>query len=126
MQKIRIDRLLEMASSFINDNGVHIEYHIDDDYEAEEDGTEIYSVGFYAGEDNLICRMFNDEELNIDSGMILLEVHSNEVHRLTPYYELDVSTLLESGKSTDEIKDYLRLLQAQLITFGDYDASNDK
>lgn len=126
MQKISIDRLLEIASSFINDNGSPIEYYIEDDYQVGEDETATYSVGFYAGEDNRICRLFNDDELSIDSGMILLEADNGKVHRLTPYYELDVSTLLESGRSTDEIKNYLQLLQAQLITFGDYDASNDE
>lgn len=126
MQSVRLERILSVANTFIdNDDGSAIEFEIDDDYPRDEDGIEeIYSVEFTKNTSHL-CRLFNDHELRIEGSCIILEDDFGQVFRMVPNFSIDISHLILSKKSDQEIKEFLKFIELQLIHFGADDEINE-
>ena len=119
MQTITLERILSVANTLIdNDDGSTIEFEIDDNYPRDEDDKEqIYSVEFTKNTYRL-CRIFHDHELWMDDSCIILEDDSGHVHRMVPNFSIDVSHLVKSKKSDQEIQEFLQFITLQLINFG--------
>lgn len=126
MQSVRLERILSVANTFIdNDDGSAIEFEIDDDYPRdEEDNEEIYSVEFTKNTSHL-CRLFNDHELWIDGSCIILEDDFGHVFRMVPNFSIDISHLIKAKKSDQEIQEFLKFIQLQLINFGADDEDDE-
>lgn len=119
MQSVRLERIMAVANSLIDDyDGVSINYDIDDDYPRDEgDNEEIFSVQF-SKDDTDLCRLFNDHELWIDGSAIILEDDYGNVRRVIPNFSIDISHLIKSKKSDQEIQEFLKFIELQLINFG--------
>ena len=126
MQSVSLDRIMSIANALIDDyDGVPINYSVDDDYpQDDEDNEEIYSVQF-SKDDTDLCRLFNDHELWMDGNVIVLEDDYDNVRRIIPNFIIDVSHLIKSKKSNQEIQDFLKFIQLQLINFGAEDEVNE-
>lgn len=126
MQSVSLERILSVANTFIdNDDGSAIEFEIDDDYPRdEEDNEEIYSVEFTKNTSHL-CRLFNDHELWIDGSCIILEDDFGQVFRMVPNFSIDISHLIKAKKSDQEIQEFLKFIELQLINFGADDEINE-
>ena len=126
MQSVSLDRIMSIANALIDDyDGVPISYSVDDDYpQDDEDNEEIYSVQF-SKDDTDLCRLFNDHELWMDGNVIVLEDNYGSVRRIIPNFIIDVSHLIKSKKSNQEIQDFLKFIQVQLINFGAEDEVNE-
>ena len=61
MQSVRLERIMAVANSLIDDyDGIPINYVIDDDYPRDEDDNEdTFSVQF-TKDDTDLCRLFNE------------------------------------------------------------------
>lgn len=126
MQSVRLERIMAIANSLIDDyDGVPIHYDIDDDYPRDEDDNEDTSSVQFTKDDTDLCRLFNDHELWMDDSCIILEDDYGQVFRMVPNFSIDVSHLVKSKKSTEEIQNFLKLIHMQVATFGDDDASNE-
>lgn len=125
MQSVTLERIMAVANSFSDSyDGVEIDYDIDDDYPSDDDGEETFSVNFIKDQTHL-CRLFNDHELWMDDHFIILEDDYNVVRRVIPQITIDVSNLIKSKKSNEEIKEFLKFIQLQLIHFGADDETNE-
>lgn len=126
MQSVRLERVLSVANMFIdNDDGVEIELEIDYNYpQDEEDNEQVYSVEFTKNTSHL-CRLFNDHELWIDGSCIILEDDFGQVFRMVPNFSIDISHLIKAKKSDQEIQEFLKFIQLQLIHFGADDETNE-
>ena len=126
MQSVRLARIMAVANSFIDDyDGKPIDYGVDDDYlQDEDDNEEIFSVQF-TKDDTHLCSLFNDHELWIDDNVIILEDDYDNVRRVIPNFSIDVSHLIKSQKSDQEIEEFLKFIQLQLINFGADDEVNE-
>lgn len=126
MQSVSLDRIMSIANVLIDDyDGVPINYDVDDDYpQDDEDNEEIFSVQF-TKDDTDLCRLFNDHELWMDGSVIILEDDYGNVRRVIPNFSIDVSHLIKSKKSNQEIQDFLKFIQLQLINFGADDEVNE-
>ena len=73
MQSVRLERIMAIANSLIDDyDGVPIHYDIDDDYPRDEDDNEDTSSVQFTKDDTDLCRLFNDHELWMDDSCIIL------------------------------------------------------
>lgn len=119
MQTVTLERILSVSNTLIdNDDGSTIAFEIDDNYPRDEDDKEqIYSVEFTKNT-NRLCRIFHDHELWMDDSCIILEDDSGHVHRMVPNFSIDVSHLVKSKKSDQEIQEFLQFITLQLINFG--------
>lgn len=119
MQSVRLERIMAVANTLIDDyDGVPINYEIDDDYPRdEEDNENIFSVQF-TKDDTDLCRLFNDHELWMDDNVIVLEDDYDNVRRVIPNFSTDISHLIKSKKSDQEIQEFLKFIQLQIINFG--------
>lgn len=126
MQSVSLDRIMSIANVLIDDyDGVPINYDVDDDYPlGANDNEEIYSVQF-TKDDTDLCRLFNDHELWMDGSVIILEDDFDNVRRIIPNFMIDVSHLIKSKKSNQEIQDFLKFIQLQLTNFGADDEINE-
>lgn len=126
MQSISLERLLSITNTFIdNDDGVAIEFEIDDNYPRDEgDNEQVYSVEF-TKKNHSLCRLFNDHELWMDDSCVILEDDSGQVFRMVPNFSIDVSHLVKSKKSDQEIQEFLQFITLQLINFGADDEVNE-
>ena len=126
MQSVRLERIMAVTNSLIDDyDGVPIDYDIDYDYPlVEGDNEYTFSVQF-TKDDTDLCRLFNDHELWIDGSAIILEDDSGKVRRVIPNFSIDVSHLIKSQKSDQEIEEFLKFIQLQLINFGADDEVNE-
>lgn len=126
MQSVSLERIMSVANTLIDDyDGVPINYGIDDDYLSDEDDNEkIFSVQF-TKDDTDLCSLFNDHELWMDGNVIILEDDYGKVRRIIPNFSIDVSHLIKSKKSNQEIQDFLKFIQLQLINFGADDEINE-
>lgn len=117
---------MAVANSFIDDyDGIPIDYGVDDDYlQDEDDNEEIFSVQF-TKDDTHLCSLFNDHELWMDDNVIILEDDYGNVRRVIPNFSIDVSHLIKSKKSDQEIEEFLKFIQLQLINFGADDEVNE-
>ena len=119
MESVRLERIMAVANTLIDDyDGVPINYEIDDDYPRDEDDNEnVFSVQF-TKDDTDLCRLFNDHELQIDDSYIILVDDFSQVFRMVPNFSIDVSHLLKSKKSDQEIQEFLNFIKLQIINFG--------
>lgn len=126
MQSVTLERIMAVADSFSDSyDGVEIDYDIDDDYPSDDDDDEAtFSVNFIKDQTHL-CRLFNDHELWMDDNLIILEDDYNTVRRVIPQITIDVSNLIKSKKSNEEIKEFLKFIKLQLIHFGADDETNE-
>lgn len=126
MQSVTLERIMAVANSFSDSyDGVEIDYDIDDDYpNDDDDDEEIFSVNFIKDQTHL-CRLFNDHELWMDDNLIILEDDYNTVRRVIPQLTIDVSNLIKSKKSVEDIKEFMKFIQLQIILFGADDETNE-
>ena len=64
-------------------------------------------------------------ELWIDGSAIILEDDYGNVRRVIPNFSIDVSHLIKSKKSDQEIQEFLKFIELQLINFGADDEVNE-
>lgn len=126
MESVRLERIMAVANTLIDDyDGVPINYGIDDDYLSDEDDNEnIFSVQF-TKDDTDLCSLFNDHELWMDGNVIILEDDYDKVRRVIPNFSMDISHLITSKKSDQEIQEFLNFIQLQIINFGADDEVNE-
>lgn len=126
MQSVTLERIMAIANSFSDSyDGVEIDYDIDDDYPRDEgDNEPTFSVNFMKNDTHL-CRLFDDHELWMDDNLIILEDDYNTVRRVIPQLTIDVSNLIKSKKSVEEVKEFIKFLKLQLIHFGADDETNE-
>ena len=125
MQSVTLERIMTVANLLIDDyDGVTINYIIDNDYPRDEGEEETFSVEF-TKDDTELCRLFYDHELWIDGSAIILEDDYGTVRRVIPNFSIDVSHLIKSKKSDQEIQEFLKFIELQLINFGADDEVNE-
>lgn len=126
MQSVSLERIMSVANTLIDDyDGVPINYGIDDDYLSDEDDNEkIFSVQF-TKDDTDLCSLFNDHELWMDGNVIILEDDYDNVRRIIPNFSMDISHLITSKKSNQEIQEFLKFIQLQITNFGADDEINE-
>ena len=126
MQSVRLARIMAVANSFIDDyDDKPINYDVNNNYlQDEDDNEEIFSVQF-TKDDTPLCSLFNDHELWMDDNVIILEDDYDNVRRVIPNFSIDVSHLIKSQKSDQEIEEFLKFIQLQLINFGADDEVNE-
>ena len=61
----------------------------------------------------------------MDDNVIILEDDYDNVRRVIPNFSIDVSHLIKSQKSDQEIEEFLKFIQLQLINFGADDEINE-
>ena len=126
MQSVSLERIMSVANTLIDDyDGAPINYGIDDDYLSDEDDNEnIFSVQF-TKDDTDLCSLFNDHELWMDGNVIILEDDYDNVRRVIPNFSMDISHLIKSKKSNQEIQEFLNFIKLQIINFGADDEINE-
>ena len=122
---VSLERLIRISTHLLSDyDGSTIEFEVDDDYPLEDDGSAIIAVTFYKNGD-YICKLFNDTEIMVEEGCLLIEADNGYLHKARPYYELDVFNILTSKASEEDAAAFMQLLEFQTKTYQDSINEND-